>query len=174
MRNETPWYSSITIGYSDSEDRLWVRLTGQPGEAMMWLTRRLMRGLIGSTFELMAGKRPRNDFSASHRELIAARADVPRTAAPPRASPEVSARQLGLLNAIDISVDDVRLSLTFKGAGGVAGFACDRPQAHQLLQAFWDRQSNAGWAIASPWAEDVPPADSQGHAPAAAKGPATS
>lgn len=150
-RNETLWYPSITIGYSDSEDRLWVRLSSEDAEAMLWMTRRLVAGLLRSGFDMLGGGKASAELVDKHHELVAAASEQPRTEAPPRASASTQVQQLGLLHSVDISVDAKRMSLTFHGSGGPAGFASERVQSHRLLQAFWDRQADAGWGLDAPW-----------------------
>lgn len=150
-RNETVWYPSITIGYSDSEDRLWVRLSGEGAEAMLWMTRRLVAGLLRSGFDMLGGGKASGELTDRHREAIEAAREQPRTEAPPRASASTQVQQLGLLHSVDISVDPNRMALTFRGNGSPAGFASERVQAHRLLQAFWDRQADAGWGLDAPW-----------------------
>ena len=156
-RNDTVWYPSITIGYSDSEDRLWVRLSAEGAEAMLWMTRRLVAGLLRSGFDMLGGGKASGELAHRHREVIAAASEQPRTEAPPRAANSTPVQQLGLLQSVDISVDPTRMTLAFRGNGQPAGFACDHLQAHRLLQAFCDRQADAGWGLDAPWAADSPP-----------------
>jgi len=150
----TPNFTQITIGYSDSEDRLWVRLSGRRAGALFWLSRRMLRLFLRSTFDLLARGQSPADFSAKHLEIVA---QLKPAGAPKGSDDPVRNRateQFGLLNSVDVSVNGARLSLNLRGAGGSAGFACDRPRAHQLLQAFWNRQRHAGWDIEAPWAVD--------------------
>jgi hypothetical protein len=151
-RDRTVWYPSITIGYSDSEDRLWVRLSADGAEAMLWMTRRLVAGLLRSGFDMLGGGKATAALTERHHEVMAEASEEPRTKAPPRAAGNATVQQLGLLHSVDISVDANRMSLAFRGNGQPAGFACDKVQAHKLLQALWDRQSGAGWGLDAPWA----------------------
>jgi len=150
-RDDTFWYPSITIGYSDSEDRLWVRLSSESAEAMLWMTRRLVAGLLRSGFDMLGGGKASAELVGRHHEVMAAASEQPRTEAPPRATGSTQVQQLGLLHSVDIAVDANRMALTFRGSGGPAGFACDHVHAHRLLQAFSDRQADAGWGLDAPW-----------------------
>jgi len=149
-RDQTTWYLSITIGYSDSEDRLWVRLSSEGAEATLWMTRHLLAGVLHKGFDLLGGGKASAALADRHYEVIAQASDEPRTEAPPRATGSTPVQQLGLLHSVDISVDQNRMTLAFRGSGKPAGFTCDRVQAHKLLQAFWDRQHGAGWGLNAP------------------------
>ena len=118
---------------------------------MLWMTRRLVSGLLLSGYDMLSSGRASADLAVKHRVVIEAASVQPRTGAPPRASGSTQVQPLGLLQSVDISVDQNRMALAFRGNGSTAGFACDHFQAHRLLQAFWDRQAEAGWSLDAPW-----------------------
>jgi len=177
-RGGTAWYETITLGYSDSEDRMWIRLTRRDSEAMLWVTRRLVAGLLPAAFKVLVRNAPLDDSQQAagggdavptanesmarsvsrHREIVKAAAAQKPTPAPARPSADKPAIQLGMLSTIDIKTHRDGIALVFRGSGDPVGFRCGRDQAHRLLQAFWDRQKGVGWGIPQPW-EIAAPAD---------------
>ena len=150
----TTWYSLITFGYSDSEDRLWVRLTAQDSNATFWLSRRLVSRFLPDVYGGLLGDQPREEVASEHERAVAALRSQGGDNAPP--APKVEGLvNLGLISTIRFSHDNGTYAMIFEGNGQKAGFRCDRKAVHRVLEALWSRQRAVGWGLSAPWSEAI-------------------
>ncbi len=147
----TQLYSSLTVGYSDSEDRLWLRFVREGGEAKLWITRRLATALLDQSYALMSKGAGDKDCDHEHldavQEFIRSQGD-PAPARMPAGQVDI---QSALVTSVDISVSEGGVLWTFVSAQGRVGFRGTRIEAHRLLEIFWLRMRSAGWRDAPPW-----------------------
>jgi hypothetical protein len=144
------WFASLTAGYSDSEDRLWLRLTHPEREATVWMTRRLTQGLIQQAYKLLSGREPSDD-QPSHAEIVAPFVQKGGDASPRQRSAETPVVGQGLVSTINCSLTPKGMNWVFHVPTAKAGLACSDTEAHCLLELLFQRQKSAGWAIPSPW-----------------------
>ena len=144
-------YSSLTVGYSDSEDRLWLRLVRDGGEAKFWMTRRLAVALLDQSYGLMIGSANVADLDREHRdaveEFVRQHGDQP----PPRDRESQIEVRAGLITSINVSAAKGGVAWTFLSTQGSAIFQGSRAEAHRLLEVFWRRIQAAGWRQSPPW-----------------------
>lgn len=147
----TQLYSSLTVGYSDSEDRLWLRFVREGGEAKLWITRRLAMALLDQSYGLMNKSASDRDCDQEHleavQEFIRSQGD-PAPARMPAGQVDI---QSGLVASVDVSVSEDNVLWTFVSAQGRVGFRGSRTEAHRILEIFWLRMRSAGWRDAPPW-----------------------
>jgi len=148
--NEIFWFASLTAGYSDSEDRLWLRLTHSEREATVWMTRRLTQALIQQAYRLLDNKES-EEPSASHAEIVAPFIQKGGDASPKQRSAETPIVGQGLVSTINCSLTAKGMNWVFHVPSSKAGLACSDTEAHCLLELLFQRQKAAGWAIPSPW-----------------------
>jgi len=148
----TNWYSLITFGYSDSEDRLWVRLTAEDSNATFWLSRRLVSRFLPDVYGGLIGDQSKEAACQEHEQAVAELRAQGGDSSPP--SPKLEGLlSLGLISTIRFSQNEGSYSMIFEGNGDSAGFRCDRKAVHRVLEALWSRQRAVGWGLPAPWAE---------------------
>jgi hypothetical protein len=150
----TNWYSLITLGYSDSEDRLWVRLTEEDSNATFWLSRRLVSRFLPDVYGGLVGDQSREATRLEHENAVAELRAQGGDSSPP--SPKLEGLlSLGLIATIRFSQHEGSYSMVFEASGGSAGLRCDRKAVHRVLEALWSRQRAVGWGLAAPWVETL-------------------
>lgn len=151
-----PRVANITFGYSDSEDRIWVRiLLTNDSEAKFWLTRRLCESLINALAKLLEEHSPlKNVFSKNelttllHQEYqdINANSDTPPP--PPKNLPHQMA-PLGICHTIDITPGNPWLFVWNISNNKQYALLSDRPMCLRLLRTIQTQSERAKWCICS-------------------------
>ncbi len=161
----------LTIGYSDSEDRLWL-LFASDG-AQLWLTRRLTSILIkrlaermmiscpsaGNNYSLKPEIRIALEHEAAHEQTAQGNdsdaADQPQaqSQSPP---PILTQGSIHQLTSVTINVSEDQIRLDAMGPGFSRKLQLSRAEAHRLLRALVRRSVAADWnLLALPkWLED--------------------
>lgn len=151
--------ASLTVGYSDSEDRIWVRLVGESAEKRIWLTRRCVLALIErlanrletslaqveSILQMESGKR----LALEQDEA----ADLMGSAAPGPApkSAEYQVDDGGLCTVFDLEIHKERWAVCLHTVSGQPlVFDGTRLQMHQFLKSLLNRQREVGWRLHEP------------------------
>lgn len=147
----TQLYSSLTVGYSDSEDRLWLRFVREGGEAKLWMTRRLALALLDQSYGLMSKSVPDTDCDREHLEAVREFLQAQGDPAPARMPSDQLDIRSGVVASVDVSVSEAGMLWTFVSAQARVGFRGSRTEAHRLLEIFWLRIRSAGWRDAPPW-----------------------
>jgi hypothetical protein len=163
---------TITVGYSDSEDRLWLRLSNTDEALQTWLHRRFVQYLLPQVWELLSRTchNPLAEFSGIHASsfntnnqtlwLLAEReAALDYKATAPKNNkensthntPELSLEPAGLIATINLSANTQRVEWSFATTRRNIGLNTSRAEAHQLLQMLFTRQHDAGWGLTAPW-----------------------
>lgn len=151
--------ASVTVGYSDSEDRVWVRLVDAHVELRVWLTRRTVAGLIerlgkfleSSLVELapLITMESANRLSMEHDEAASLMSEVSPAPKKPEEGYAVIDGGLCALTEVDIRDSHSFVRLYPSGYAPVV-FNVSRLQAHQLLKSLINRQREAGWQVSVP------------------------
>ncbi|NBP26502.1 MAG: hypothetical protein EBU74_02455 [Betaproteobacteria bacterium] len=144
-------YSSLTVGYSDSEDRLWLRLVRDGGEAKFWMTQRLAIALLDQSYGLMIGSGDAADLDREHHVAVEEFVRQQGDQAPPRDRESQIEVRSGLITSINVSAAKEGVAWTFVSTQGSAIFQGSRTEAHRLLEVFWRRIQAAGWRQSPPW-----------------------
>lgn len=151
---------SITFGYSDSEDRLWVRCCLQGGgESRFWLTRRLALALIKGIADKLAETLPPLPVPMDDTLRLAleheAGFEKPAEPAPP--APESSlqpAVEMSLCTRIDLTAGANGWKIVWMPVGQ-APMTLNMPReaVHRMLAGLIGRIQGAGWApaLTAPW-----------------------
>jgi len=146
----------VALGYSDSDDRMWIRIGD--GRLLWWITRRLSLRMISQWAALVERTvpleveaatsgadlpaEPAHRAAGEHQSALStaaqARGGTDREAPPP---PGVSA----LLYSAEISVAGEVMRFTFRSASNRQTFETPRADAHRLLAAFVSRCRRNGW-----------------------------
>ncbi len=149
---------SITLGYSDSEDRVWVRLILQDDiEARLWLTRRLMlrlaEGLVDmlmqATIKKTNAMSPELELPMARAKLAAeftdAQSTLTNTPAPPPPESKASIAT-GICHSVDISSSETYWSLTWRSTGTPNYLLdLDRGAVIRLVSGMVRQADTAGW-----------------------------
>ena len=164
MKNDTPgqsagqtveWFGSVTAGYSDSEDRMWLKLVNQEREVVIWVTRRLIAALIAQGFSFLKGNREPAEWALEHTKAIepfvARGGDQPPTRSQ---SLKEHAQSVGLAYEIQLTRRDDKNLFIFKAAQGQFGVPCSDQETHCLVELFFQRAKGAGWGLEAPWLFD--------------------
>jgi hypothetical protein len=148
---------SVVFGYSDSDDRMWVRIGDGP--LLWWITRRLALRMIGQWAALVERTVPAEAGAGSpaappaadertrraaleHRGALAPQVlPAGSPAAEPPAPPGTSA----LLYGAEIGVAGDKMRFVLRSAGNRQAFETPRGDAHRLLAAFVSRCRRNGW-----------------------------
>ena len=154
---ETQWYSTFTVGYSDSEDRVWIRLSSAEGDVRMWITRRFMALILQKSYGLLSGGLPLEQAAAQHEQCVADLRANGSGVSSPEFDPGLQNKNLGLVATVHLNCQGGIMSWVFESAADSVGFRCDIVSAHQVLEALFMRQQQSGWAIAAPWILAAPP-----------------
>lgn len=175
----------VSIGYSDSEDRIWLR-AGQ-GQPSWWLTRRLALELVAQWAASLERSVPLADAaelapgdacaaSPGARDRVG-REHLEALAAGPRAGTADDRGALDehgqddgegapapagvptLLFRVDLGTAGGRVRLVLRSAGRRQVLVMPRADSHRLLSAFVARCRGNGWLDARlpPWLEPSPP-----------------
>lgn len=152
--------ASLTVGYSDSEDRVWVRLVEASTEQRAWLTRRQVASLItllSNHLEIsLVEVGPLLQMNRSGRLAMEQQEAVSLMAGatgpdPVHGSSEYSVIEAGLCSISEVQVVDMRWYVRlYTPNDKPLVFNGSRIQAHQLLKSLLNRQREAGWALAEP------------------------
>jgi len=155
--------TELTFGYSDSEDRLWLK----SGEATnYWLTRRLLSRFIGPTADLLEktvpgaevpnALPPRQRVALEHEEAMA---DTPEGQPAmvrnkeTRSSQGVTPTPPLLVSSLSITADASRCRLSIVAGGRESQLNLSRLDFHRFLgamtlatrKAHWDLPDLPGW-----------------------------
>lgn len=165
---------TLTVGFSDSEDRLWLRLgTDHDGAVQLWLTRRVLQQLLPQAWELLGrtfqmppnvmGQEARhtNDQEARQRQLRIEH-ELAMETSPPLdddaareqhpAAMQASPQSEGLLRRVHVSAHERAVGFQFDGPQRSLHFSGSRADAHRVLRMIWHVQRGAGWGLSEPWA----------------------
>ena len=149
---------TITMGYSDSEDRLWLRvvLTDQ-NEARFWLTRRLLIRLCGAIADLLVksyAKENEHELKElgevlSQAKLAAefeqAKDRLTETEAPPL-SENPSPYPVGICHSVDITPGSPRWTVVWKVASTPGySLAMDKVALLKLTAGLIEQAKRNGW-----------------------------
>lgn len=160
----------MSAGYSDSEDRLWLRFGSDEGAVQLWMTRRLLSKALPQIWSLMAktcalppdmAKDPasRQNALLAERE-VALEVKVAHTTEEAReVKPKAMAHrpvQGGLMSRILAERSGRRIKLNFLGSGGQVGMICTRAELHRMLNLLVRRAEACGWQIDPPWRIEEP------------------
>jgi hypothetical protein len=150
----------LSIGYSDSEDRIWIRT--EASNTLWWVTRRLALRLIEqwalllerSLADAEAGGSPEDDERAkaaararalarTHGRAVeqARAAKVAPVERPPAGVELVNC----LLASVDLSAKGGTVRLALKAPGRTEPLAMSRDEAHRFLDALLARCRRSGW-----------------------------
>ncbi len=155
MKNDTPgestrqtifWFGSVTAGYSDSEDRMWLKLVSTDKEVVVWATRRLIGALLSKAEQFLRGDQPESDWLTAHAQAIAPFLDRGGDK-PPAKSESIKdhAQPVGLAYEIQLTRKGDRNLFIFKTGQGRFGVPCSDSESHCLLELFHQRSLSAGW-----------------------------
>lgn len=174
---------TLTVGFSDSEDRLWLRLgTDDRSARQLWITRRMLQQLFAEVWALLAKTlpgdalrfqppvEPASDPERGASEELRRRAlqlmierELSLEDSPPM--DEESAKEMypgamqaspvndGLLRTLNITADDKAVRFLLHGPSIAIEFRGARADAHRVLQMLWKMQESAGWGLEPPWSE---------------------
>jgi hypothetical protein len=162
---------TITVGYSDSEDRLWLRLSNADEALQAWLHRRFVQYLLPQVWDLLGRTchNPLTEFSgitatsSINNQALWLRAEREaaldyKTAEPKHSkenqddhSAELPLESVGLIATINLSANAQRVEWSFSTARRNIGLNTSRAEAHQFLQMLFTRQHDAKWELAAPW-----------------------
>jgi hypothetical protein len=151
--------ASLTVGYSDSEDRVWVRWVSDQLEQRIWLTRRVIADLvldmsrrlelslvtIGpllpiSKAELLAFEQGEAGEALAATSVFQADPTFKR-----------SVIEGGLCTIFEVTAQSEQWVIHFYAVSGPPlVFIGNRIQAHQLLKSLLNRQREASWNICIP------------------------
>lgn len=172
---------TLTVGFSDSEDRLWLRLgTDERSARQLWLTRRMLQQVFAQVWVLLAKTIPSDplrfqagsdappsrpeeapeELRKRHLQLMIER-ELSLEDSPPM--DEESAKDMypgamqaspvneGLLRTLNITADEKSVRFLMHGPSSAVEFRGARADAHRVLQMLWKMQDSAGWALEPPW-----------------------
>lgn len=148
---------TITFGYSDSEDRLWIRLILEnQSDAKFWLTRRLtenlcqtMAGLIEKNIQEQFPEFAQDDIDQHLRKEFfeVTRSTWDPTPPPPSSENQAPSTSIQLCQTININLGDV-WQLRFSGSRGIEyTFAIEPHQASKFLLALLKQSQVGHWQI---------------------------
>lgn len=153
----------ISMGYSDSEDRMWIRT--EASNVLWWMTRRLALRLIAQWAQLLersvevegagdeAGEgqgegliaaRRRQALRDEYAHAVAAARGEQKVAPVERPAPGVALENC-LLASVDLSANARGARLVLKAPGRSETLTMSRSEAHRLLDALFGRCSRLGW-----------------------------
>lgn len=148
----------ITLGYSDSEDRIW--LASSDGHRF-WLTRRLLLRLLGALAELLERTVPGGDIPNAlpaeqrirleHAESLAntpeGKPALQLNKANPATPPGVTPAPPRLATRITCQADGPRCTLIVEATGVATRFELNRIDFHRLLAAMTSVAHQAHWGL---------------------------
>lgn len=155
--------ASLTVGYSDSEDRIWVRWVSDQLEQRVWLTRRVVANLVvDMSIELERSLVTAGPFlPITKEERLAFEQDEAGNALAASAVLPVepilkrSVTEGGLCTIFEVIVQSGQWVIRFYAvSSSPMVFIGNRIQAHQLLKSLLNRQREAAWNLRVPaWLE---------------------
>lgn len=150
---------SVVFGYSDSDDRMWVRIGDGP--LLWWITRRLALRMIGQWAALVertvpaeaAAGKPAAQLALAERSRQAALehrgalapSPSPSSAGGAATEPPAPPGTSALLYGAEIGVAGDKMRFVLRSAGHRQAFETPRGDAHRLLAAFVSRCRRNGW-----------------------------
>lgn len=160
---------SLSVLYSENEDRLVLLLETQGVTVRLLLTRRLTGGLINALADVLAQASPgarqaplgmrESVVLFEHHEAVQAGVRQKATAgkAPPHQASASPLLPPILVTVVDISKKADSFALTFKAPQPITAFKLSLPELHQVLDllrgkalaAQWSLNIEAGWLDAS-------------------------
>ncbi|MEN9315183.1 MAG: hypothetical protein RIS35_1576 [Pseudomonadota bacterium] len=151
---------TLTAGYSDSEDRLWLRFGGDETAVQMWLTRALLGKLLTSVWGYLADTVEAPQV-ASPSGAVRAEREVALEEKPPMTDAEARVKQpqamshkpvqAGLIASVHLKRVGNRTRVTFSAASGQVMMSFDRPGLHQMLNLLSQRAETSKWGLGQPW-----------------------
>lgn len=151
--------ASMTVGYSDSEDRLWVRLVGDHAEQRVWLTRRTTLALVQALAQQLEASLAELDsivqIDPAQRLALeqdeAAGAMGASAPGPASKSADYLVTDCGLCTVFDLETHDERWLVRLQTIGvNPLEFYGNRLQVHQFLKSLLNRQREADWRLPAP------------------------
>lgn len=147
--------AQLTVGYSDSEDRLWLLYSDEG--APLWLTRRLTAGILTHLIDLMvktcpgeipmcSGHTGAARIALEHEmamEMVQERA----AGGAPLVVDNVAAKSPRHLNAVTLTVDAQQVRLQCQAPNYQRDVVLNRADTHQLLAAIVKRCVAADWNL---------------------------
>lgn len=148
--------SKITLGYADSEDRIWLLLRDEG--VQLWLTRRLTGSLLAKLVQLMEKNCPGGDLAgalpaATRLELEheaameMAQEQAEQEAANGGPEPDAPVKDVAsyLVNGIDLRVTGDRLVTVWHAPGLSKTLDLNRADGHRTMRAIARRTRYAQW-----------------------------
>jgi hypothetical protein len=149
---DVTWFHSLTAGHSDSEDRLWLRFTHPEREATVWMTRRLLGGVLGQSFQLLSRNLAPNLAASVHEEAVEPflqKGGDPSPQTPRAETPKIAH---GLVSTVHLSLTPAgHFQWVFEVPSASVGLSCTSAEAHCLLELLWQKQLGSGWNLTRPW-----------------------
>jgi hypothetical protein len=157
--------TQLTLGYSDSEDRLWLIFTDDGSQ--LWLTRRMTHVLLLRLAERMTASCPGATNETSLKPEIrvalefeaAHETDDDPEPVPPKASTTPAAiNTIHLINSITLKVSNQQIHLEARARGYSRSLLMTRAEAHRLLGALARRCVASEWHLTGlpDWLEETP------------------
>lgn len=156
---------TMTAGYSDSEDRMWLRFGDEENAVQMWLTRRLLSRLLTQIWGWLAQSAPAVSTPDESARRVAARAerevalevkkpmdDKQAREAEPKAMSH-RPQQAGVVQQVQLKQLEGRARLTFTSGGGQVVMVFGRAELHRMLQMLATRAQASDWGLQAPWGE---------------------
>jgi len=155
----SPSPQHLDVSYEPEQDRILLVVRNQEGHHPFWLTRRLLRAVLGGMVTLLmrsssvagrAGSDVRTDVLLfEHVDALTRRAQIatpPASEGGPVTRGDQEAPQL--LQQVDLTAHADQLSLTMVNSGGrKTGVALSRDDAHQLISMLYDYAARAEWDL---------------------------
>lgn len=158
--------TQMTIGYSDSEDRLWLLLSDD--ETQFWLSRRFCAGLIRYLEQLLTASCPTSALSSqldaktrvaiehqTAQDILAdQRSGAAGKAAAPESAPTLGQRRSELITSVNLTARADKVEVELNTPGHSRLLHLTRAEAHLFLSALWQRGKGANWNLSGPeWIE---------------------
>ncbi len=156
MNTSYPKATTVTIGYDQTEDRIFLILYLQDGSSRKaYISRRLLGMILKTMGDKLTSTSPtasRTPDSAEvmQMEHIAAvvnrkPGEVPKTAKPDN-------KKSYYATEAQVQAQEDTLILGFKSVNSepIAGLALKRTEAHQVLRLLRDQADKAGWGLGQP------------------------
>ena len=149
----------ISVGYDETEDRIFLDCSDAGARIRLWLTRRITQRILAAVAELLERSSPtllkapadmRQDVIAfEHLSALSAPEAPPATPGEGADGARISDRGAALLHKVDIETQPYAFRLVFHAADGPkAGLTVIRTDLHKTLALFAQAASVAGWEMA--------------------------
>lgn len=157
---------TMTAGYSDSEDRIWLRFGADERALQVWLTRRLMSRAITQIWTWLAEScelpavtaqdpAARRSATLAEREVALEIKQPMNAKQAQEAEPQAMShrpQQGGVIQHINLRrLPRGGSRLSFNCSAGKVTMSFDRPALHRMLQMLGRTSERAGWGITLPW-----------------------